>query len=179
MAEENHSDIENKIQSVQDEYYQQHTKNTFFKKAQKKDCANKVIDEIGLNALIEQTIHYQEGTNIILLNYPVFKKFVTDDIYNRLITYLVELLEYGKKYYNKVDIKINLNGLTITGMERYKNFIDASMKVLSDRYDTMVENCILLNAPTFTHQLISLFSTIIGQSRFTSLQTKLIVINKH
>ena len=60
-----------------------------------------------------------------------------------------------------------------------KNFIDVSMKVLSDKYDTIVENCILLNAPTFTHQLISLFSTIIGHSRFSSLQTKLIVINKH
>ena len=48
MAEGNHNTIENKIQSVQDKYYKEHTKNTFFKKAQKKDCANRVVDEIGL-----------------------------------------------------------------------------------------------------------------------------------
>lgn len=179
MAEDNHHTIENKIQSVQDQYYKEHTKNTFFKKAQKKDCANRVVDEIGLNALIEKTMHYQEGTNILWLNYPVFKTFASDDVYEKLITYFVELLNYGKKYYNKVDIKINLDGLTITGMERYKNFIETSMNVLSDKYDHLIENCILLNAPTFTHHLIRIFSTIIGQDRFTSLHTRLIVIDKH
>ena len=178
MAEDNHNNIENKIQSVRDKYYKEHTKNTFFKKAQKKDCANRVVDEIGLNALIEKTIHYQEGTNIIWLNYPVFKTFVNDDIYDKLITYFIELLDYGKKYYNKVDIKINLDGLTITGIERYKNFIEISMKILSDKYDNLIENCILMNAPTFTNHLIGVFSTVIGHARFTSLQTKLFIIDK-
>lgn len=178
MAEDNHHNIENKIQSVQDQYYKEHTKKTFFKKAQKKDCANRVVDEIGLNALIEKTIHYQEGTNTILFNYSVFKTFVNDDIYDKLITYFVELLEYGRKYYNRIDIKIDLDGLTITGMERYKNFIEMSMGVFSDKYDNLIANCILMNAPAFTHQLIRIFSTIIGQTRFTSLQTKLFVIDK-
>ena len=178
MAEGNHNTIENKIQSVQDKYYKEHTKNTFFKKAQKKDCANRVVDEIGLNALIEKTIHYQEGTNTLLVNYSVFKTFVSDDVYDKIITYFVELLEYGKKYYNRIDIKIDLDGLTITGMERYKNFIEMSMSVFSDKYDNLIDNCILMNAPRFTNQLIGIFSTIIGHTRFTSLQTKLFVIDK-
>ena len=170
--------IKDKIQSVQDTYYQQNNKNIFFKKSQKKDCANKVIDEIGLNNLIEKTIYYQEGTNVIWLNYPVFKTFVTDDVCDKLTNYLIELLKYGKKYYNKVDIKVNLDGLTITGLERYKNVVEHSMNRLSDKYDSIIETCILINAPSFTGQLISLFSNIIGQSRFSRLQTKLVVISK-
>lgn len=170
--------IENKIQCAQDKYYQEHTKNTFFKKAQKMDCANKVIDEVGLNNLIEKTIHYQEGTSVILLNYPVFKTFVTNEVCDQLVHYLIDLLEYGKKYYGKVDIKLNLDGLTITGLERYKQIIEYSMNTISDTYDDVIDTCILINAPTFTNQIINLFSMIIGPSRFSNLQTKLIVISK-
>lgn len=178
MAENKPHTIENDIQSVQDKYYQEHTKNTFFKKAQKKDCANKVIDEVGLNNLIEKTIYYQEGTNVIWLNYPIFKTFVTDDVCLQLTNYFIELLQYGKKYYNKVDIKMNLDGLTVTGLERYKKFIEFSMELLSDKYDDVIETCILMNAPSFTGHLISLFSNIIGHSRFHGANTKLFVINK-
>jgi hypothetical protein len=172
------NNIENKIQSVQDKYYQEHTKNKIFKKAQKKDCANKVIDEVGLNNLIEKTIYYQEGTNVIWLNYHVFKKFATDDVYDQLIKYFIELIDYGKTYYTTVEIKINLDGLTITGLERYKHIFEDSVKNLSDTHINTIDTCILMNAPTFTNQLINLCSAIIGPSRFSNLQTKLIVISK-
>jgi len=52
------------------------------------------------------------------------------------------------------------------------------MNRISDKYDSIIETCILINAPSFTGQLISLFSNIIGQSRFSRLQTKLVVISK-
>lgn len=170
--------IQNKIQTAQDNYYKDHTKHRFFKKAQKLDCANKVIDEVGLNDLIEKTMYYQEGTNIIWLNYAVFKTFATDEVCDKLTDYFIELLEYGKKYYNKVDIKLNLDKFTITGLERYKHFIEMSMNRLSDKYDNVVETCFIINAPYFTNQLIGLFSSIIGQQRFSTMQTKLMVINK-
>ena len=115
---------------------------------------------------------------MIWLNYPVFKTFVTDDVCDKLTNYLIELLKYGKKYYNKVDIKVNLDGLTITGLERYKKVVEYCMNRLSDKYDSIIETCILINAPSFTGQLISLFSNIIGQSRFSRLPTKLVVISK-
>jgi len=178
MADNTNNSIKDKIQSVQDKYYQENTKKTFFKKAQKKDCAKKVVDEVGLNNLIEKTIYYQEGTNVIWLNYPVFKTFVTDEICIQLTNYFIELLEYGQKYYNKVTIKMNLDGLTITGLERYKQFIELSMNLISDKYDNTVDSCILMNAPSFTGQLISIFSNIIGQSRFHSSNIKLFVISK-
>jgi hypothetical protein len=170
--------IQNKIQTAQDNYYKDHTKHLFFKKTQKLDCANKVIDEVGLNDLIEKTMYYQEGTNIIWLNYAVFKTFATDEVCDKLTNYFIELLEYGKKYYNKVDIKLNLDKFTITGLERYKHFIEMSMNRLSDKYDNVVETCFIINAPYFTNQLIGLFSSIIGQQRFSTMQTKLMVINK-
>jgi len=172
------NNIESKIQSAQDKYYQDHTKHRFFKKTQKLDCANKVIDEVGLNDLIEKTMYYQEGTNVILLNYAVFKTFATDEICGKLTNHFMELLDYGKKYYTKVDIKIDLDKFTITGLERYKRFIEMSINHLSDKYDNIIETCILMNAPHFTNQLINLFSAIIGQARFSTVQTKLMVINK-
>ena len=172
------NNIQNKIQSAQDNYYKDHTKHRFFKKTQKLDCANKVIDDVGLNDLIEKTMYYQEGTNVICLNYALFKTFATDEICDKLTNHFMELMNYGKKYYNKVDIKINLDKFTITGFERYKRFIEMSMNKLSDKYDNVIDTCILMNAPYFTNQLIGLFSSIIGSSRFHNLQTKLMVINK-
>jgi hypothetical protein len=53
-----------------------------------------------------------------------------------------------------------------------------SMNRLSDKYDNVVETCFIINAPYFTNQLIGLFSSIIGQQRFSTMQTKLMVINK-
>jgi len=90
----------------------------------------------------------------------------------------MELLDYGKKYYNKIDIKINLDKFTITGLERYKHFIEMSVNKLSDKYDNVIETCFLINAPNFTNQLIGIFSAMIGQQRFSTMQTKLMMINK-
>ena len=172
------NNIESKIQTAQDNYYKHHTKHRFFKKTQKLDCANKVVDEVGLNDLIEKTMYYQEGTNVIYLNYAVFKTFATDQVCDRLTDHFMELLDYGKKYYNKIDIKINLDKFTITGLERYKRFIEMSVNKLSDKYDNVIETCFLINAPNFTNQLIGIFSAMIGQQRFSTMQTKLMMINK-
>lgn len=171
------NNIKNKIQSIQDTYYQENNKKTFFKKSQKKDCANKVIDEIGLNNLIEKSIYYEEGTNIMCLNYPLFKTFVTDEISDQLISYLNELLKYGKKYYTQIDIKINLDTLTITGLERYKNIFEKAINYIKD-YDDIINTCTFINSPSFTNYLISFISNVVGKSRFDRSQIKLIVLTK-
>lgn len=169
--------ISNKIQSVQDTYYQENNKKTFFKKSQKKDCANKVMNEIGLNNLIEKTIYYEDGTNIICFNYPLLKTFVTDEISDQLINYLYELLKYGKKYYKNIDIKINLDTLTITGLERYKKLFEKAINYIKD-YDDIINTCTFINSPSFTNYLISFISNVVGQSRFNRSQIKLIVLTK-
>lgn len=170
--------IDNKIQSIQDQYYQENTKNRFFKKSQKIDCANKVLNEVGMNELIERTVYYKEGTNMLMLNYPVFKTFATDEVCGPLTDYFIELLKYGKKYYNSIDLRIDFDTLTITGFERYKNFIKMSMSKISNKYDHVIKTCTIVNAPSFTGQIISLFASIIGPTEFTDLQTKLYVISK-
>jgi len=170
--------IQDQIQSAQDQYYQEHAKHHFFKKSQKMECATKVVDQVGLNNLIEKTIYYEPGTNVLVLNYPVFKTFATNDICEEFTKYFIEMLEYGKTYYNNVELRINLDTLSITAIERYKSFIEMSMEILSEKYDDVIDACILYNAPSFTGQIINVFAGIVGKSRFNTLQTKLTVISK-
>ncbi len=68
------SNIMNKIQILQNEYYNTYNKNILFKTNQKFNCANLICNEIGIEKMLQKTIYIFEN-NKIFIDYPIFKTF--------------------------------------------------------------------------------------------------------
>lgn len=110
-----------KIQKAKQEYYSENQKNLFFKNKQKLDCASQIVQQIDPKLVFEQIITIEE--NRIGFNYPLFKLVATPSIYIDLANRAFEVTAKILKDYARYDVYINLQGITISALERYKDFI--------------------------------------------------------
>jgi hypothetical protein len=114
-------DILQKINSAKEQFYCDHQKNTFFKKKQKFDCASSVMT--GLNEFEVFSNVFIVKDNSIMFNYPIFKTVANPIYYEKMAHHLfagsIEMInKYGT--YNSI---INCTGVTISAIERYKDFV--------------------------------------------------------
>lgn len=110
-----------KIQKAKQEYYSENQKNLFFKNKQKLDCASQIVQQIDPKLIYAQIISIEE--NKIMFNYPLFKLVATPSIYMDLTNRAFEVTTEILKIYPRYDVYINLQGITISAVERYKDFI--------------------------------------------------------
>ena len=114
---ENDEMVDN-IVKLQEEYYANNTKHTFFKKNQKYDCANMISQNIDISLLFKKTLYVvREGE--VYFDYHFFKTFIHPDIFDTFLDYVntisFEYIETVEKY----NLHLNLNTLTISAFERY------------------------------------------------------------
>ena len=114
---ENDEMVDN-IVKLQEEYYANNTKHTFFKKNQKYDCANVISQKIDISLLFKKTLYVvREGE--VYFDYLFFKTFIHPDIFDTFLDYVntisFEYIDTVEKY----NLHLNLNTLTISAFERY------------------------------------------------------------
>jgi hypothetical protein len=115
------ADILNKIESARNEYYSENQKNTFFKKQQKFDCAETIVNNIDLNMILP--VMFKVETNNIIFNYSVFKAIASPNIYMTLAQYLFQITDSIIQSYGTYSLRVDLAGLTMSAIERYKSFL--------------------------------------------------------
>ena len=106
---------------MKNDYYTENKKNIIFKNGQKFDCANTIVQQMSKTDLFNSIIRIDE--NQLLVNYTMFKSIIHPAIYIELIHFIFQqndtILQTNAMY----DVIIDLKGLTMTGVERYKDFI--------------------------------------------------------
>jgi hypothetical protein len=115
------SDILEKINSLKKEFYSENKKNILFKNQQKFDCANTIFQTMDLDVLFNSIIEVKENT--FFFNYNIFKAIITPIVYMKFISFIFEMNEKTLKNYSTYDVIVDCKGLTMTGVERYKDFI--------------------------------------------------------
>jgi hypothetical protein len=110
-----------KIQKAKQDYYSSTQKSSFFKNKQKFECASQVIQQIDPNLVYAQIIAINE--NRIEFNYPLFKLIANPTIYMDLVNRVFYATSEVLKTYPKYDVYINLQTITISAIERYKDFV--------------------------------------------------------
>jgi hypothetical protein len=121
-TEDGRDEILNKINAIKTRYYSANTKHMLFKNEQKFDCAKAIVDTIDLNALFSSMIQIK-GTNELHFNYTVFKTVVNPSIYNDLITFIFKMNDKVLETCSSYNVYLDFKGLTMTGVERYKDFV--------------------------------------------------------
>jgi len=119
-------DILNQINMLKNNYYSSNTKNILFKNNQKFDCASSIVQNVDLNTLFSTIIRVD--TNKMLFNYGIFKTVMHPNIYLSFISFIFETNERILKDYPTYEVHLDMKGLTPTGVERYKDFIQLLSK---------------------------------------------------
>ena len=116
--EKKKDELVNDILKLQEEYYNTHTKNTFFKKNQKYDCATTISQKIDISVLFRKTLYVlKEGE--VYFDYLFFKTYIHPEIFDSFLDYVNTIsFEYIDTVENYI-LHINLNTLTISAFERY------------------------------------------------------------
>jgi hypothetical protein len=144
------------LSKMQNDYYDKHSKNLLLKNKQKAECAEFILSQIDINELLRNTFIILKDTNIIYMDYLLFKKYATDDNLTTIILYLIDVLNYMKQTYGSYCIYVNLDTLTISAMERYKRALSIFHTIcLENDYDfsSFIQSCVILNVPNVVEML--------------------------
>jgi hypothetical protein len=141
-------DIMNKINSLKNEYYLENKKNIIFKNNQKFDCANTIVQNINKPDLFNSIIKLNE--NQMHINYAMFKTIIHPAIYMDFIYHIFQVNDDILSKYSTYNVFIDCKGLTMTGVERYKDFITTmSLEGQKNKKDFLqkLERIYIVNPP--------------------------------
>ena len=141
--------ILDKINSMKSDYYSTNSKNMLFKTQQKFDCAQTIIQNMDLNALFNTIIKVTDQ-NQIHFNYSVFKTIMNPSIYMDFVYFIFRINDEILKVSSSYVVYIDFKGLTMTGVERYKDFITLLSdqgKVNGKNFLEKLQHVYILNPP--------------------------------
>lgn len=149
MSSSSDKNILDKINAMKSDYYSANSKNMLFKNQQKFDCAQSIIQQVDLNELFATIIRVNEQ-NQIHVNYSIFKTVMNPSIYMEFIYYIFRVNSMILETCSSYVVYIDLKGLTMTGVERYKDFISLLSeqgKVNGMNFLEKLEHVFILNPP--------------------------------
>ena len=156
------ADILKKIESARNEYYTENQKNIFFKKQQKFDCAETITNNIDIDAIMPFIFKVEQNT--IKINYNIFKTVASPAVYMKMATYLLQLTEEIINTHSTYDLHVDLAGLTMSAIERYRGFVSlVSGEGLKNGKGLLkhLEFVHVFNPPTFVEYLCSIVIPIV------------------
>jgi hypothetical protein len=117
-------DLMAQLEQFKTDYYSTNSKNTFFKKSQKKDMAQQVSNTFNLEDLIKRTVFVIPDTHHMIFDYSVFKHYAHEETYHDIIRYSLELIGQIVNNHGKFVIHANIGSLTITSIERHRKLLE-------------------------------------------------------
>jgi hypothetical protein len=177
------SNIMNKIELLQNEYYNTYNKNIIFKTNQKFNCANTICNEIGIDNMLQKTIYIFES-NKIFIDYTIFKTFANPNNYNDLSIFLAKIINDCIYKHKSFEIHINLNTLTISAVTRYSDIINLfAHHGQENKYDKYLTKLELYYCPSFITATTNILSSFISPDvkkivHFNSKSTSEVLIYK-
>jgi hypothetical protein len=161
--------LASQIAALEESYYDENHKRLFFNKnSQKFDCANAIAQTIPIADLCATAIrrpHPVSAPNLIFLDYPLLKSFASPETFPHIAAYGLQILNETIAANGSYRVHINLKGLTISAVDRYKPLIQlffAMMDPTDSRYASTIQSCVIYYTPSFfqmLHKLVDGFIT--------------------
>ena len=117
--------IHESIHQLQEEYYQTHNKNRFFKAKQKQECASMIVQHMNIQTLFEHTLYINPAKSVIFFEYPIFKTFVHPENFHLFLQYIDNVTTPWINKCDHYELHLNMQGLTISGFERFRGVFDS------------------------------------------------------
>ena len=163
-------DILQKINSAKEQFYSDHQKNTFFKKQQKFDCASSVMT--GLNEFEVFSNVFIIKENSIIFNYPLFKTVANPIYYEKMAHHLFAVSIEMINEYGNYNIVCNCTGITISAVERYKDFVSTVSRLgLSNNrgFLARLNSINIYNPPSFVDHGLKIIIPLVDNSLWSKI----------
>jgi len=155
-----------KMNEIQNKFYNDNSKNSFFKKSQKMDCAKEICKMMDLNEMIAKTIYVIPDTNGIYMDYTIFKLYANPDNFDVIIQHIINTCRYLVTYYHSFEVFINLDSFTVSAAERYKGLIkkycDSCLTENTD-FATLMVKLNILNTPSVIEMIVKIIKPVIDK----------------
>jgi hypothetical protein len=166
MSDRNSINI-TELKKIEENYYNSNTKNFFFKKTQKFDCAKEVCKNLDVNELICKTIYIIPNSNSIYINYPLFKLFVNPDIFEQIVNHIISQCRCLIEQYGTFVAYFNLDTFSVSAAERYTPLIKSyNEKCLNKNTDfaILMKKLHILNTPNVIEMIVKILKPIIDKN---------------
>ena len=117
------NDLLAQVNKFKDSYYSKNSKNTFFKKTQKADCAEQISQQFDINILLANTVYIVGDTNQVFFDYSVFKLYANESNYQQIVDYVLILFDIVIRKHGSYVTHVNIDTFTVSAAERYKKVI--------------------------------------------------------
>jgi hypothetical protein len=171
------NEIIKNAEKLKEEFYNQNSKNMFFKKSQKNECAQHISSTLDFDKLCMCGNYIIPHTNKVFLDYNVFKLIANESNYDKLTYRLVSLFSEAIQTYGSFECHINLNSYTISACERYKNIFPVFFSQMPDTYEfysNSLTKLYIYNMPASMETILK----ILTQFMSPIVKNKVIYFNK-
>jgi len=110
----------------------------------------------------------------LVCDYIYFKHFATNETYNIIQMIITNNIDNILINSNNFNVYINMKNLTITEMDKHKNFIQHIANLLKEKYPDKLCKCYVYNAPFVFSHFFRIISMFIDKETLTKIE----LINK-
>lgn len=165
------------METLQNQYYKTHTKNTFFKSDQKMECAATISQQMDITQILSNTVYIIGDTNRVFFDYNVFKLYANPSNYILIIQRTLSLFYNCIQKYGNYETHINVNTFSISAAHRYKDMIHLFMEECfksNIEFSNQLINMYIYNTPNMADNI----SAILLPLLYKPVQQKIILISK-
>jgi hypothetical protein len=171
-------ELEKEIAKVKDEFYSDvGGKNSFFKKQQKFDCAKQIANRVSLDSLLARSCYIIPNTCCTHVDYPTLKLYASPDTFEIISEYIMANFKKVTNEHGTFEVFLNLDGLTISGAERYKGLIETFCRMcfnLNTGFSQIITRFVVYNSPN----IIDAIKPIVLPFMEENVKLRLLVVPK-
>jgi len=143
--------LEMEIDNARNEFYSESGKNTFFKKQQKFDCAQRVASQIPMEHLLSRTCWIQDEIAFVRIDYTILKTYASPEVFELIVNHIIRVCRGSVATFKSLSVLLNLDTFTVSAAERYKALIELFCgKCFQENtgFSLSLEQFIVYNVPT-------------------------------
>lgn len=172
------SPLEDELSNIQREFYLSQPKKMFLTKTQKTECAEYLVQKLSLEQLMRHTVYVIENTNIVFIDYPLFKQYMTSIHYDKFIQYVLQIISNVITIHGTYEMHINLLSFSVSAVEKYYVIIHTFYDICCQPENAMVVMRLSGIHIYYTPIMIHVIKTMLSKMNVESIRGKTLFYTK-
>jgi hypothetical protein len=139
--------------------------NPFFTKQQTN--IQQILLKHNITELLNDTVYVLPNTNILFIDYQLFKLFVIKELYPLVIQQFIQQLNELLKSYNTFEVHVNLKGLTVSSLQKYSGIFSLFYETCNKEnivFSKYITKCSLYNISNSIDAISKLIKQFVDDS---------------
>ena len=126
--------------------------------------SEKIIEQIKNNNFTQifEGLSYIKN-NSLIIEYKYFKYFASLYTYDIITNYIDNQLSNILTKYNTFTICINMKSISISDVDKHRNYISYISKFFSEKYPDLLHKCYIYNAPYIFEKIFTMIRVFIDK----------------